>query len=97
MRFLITLNMPSASGNLVHQINAEYPVDSLEEFVEALSNNEFIIIQEFYRDQTTKEDINRGYVAINYRYVGKIKVINTNPEMRYEISRNIDIVSGRHQ
>ena len=72
--------MPSASGNLVHQVNAEYPVNSLEEFIDTLSNNEFVIIQEFYRDQTTREDVNRGFVAINYRYVGKIKVINANPE-----------------
>ena len=80
MRFLLTLNMPSASGNLVHQVNAEYPVDSLEAFVEALTHNEFVIIHEYYRDQNTREDINRGFVAINYRYVGKIKIINANPE-----------------
>ena len=80
MRFLITLNMPSASGNLVHQVNAEYPCDSLEDFVEALTTNDFVIIQEFYRDQNTREDINRGLVAINHRYVGKIKIINPNYE-----------------
>ena len=80
MRFLITLNMPSASGNLVHQLNAEYPVNSLDEFVEALTTNDFVIIQEYYRDQTTKEDYSRGHVAINHRYVGKIKVLNANPE-----------------
>ena len=55
MRFLLTLNMPSASGNLVHQVNAEYPVDSLEDFVEALTHNEFVIIQEYYRDQRSEE------------------------------------------
>lgn len=80
MRFLITMSMPSSSGNLVHQINAEYPVNGLDEFVEALTQNDFVIIQEFYRDHTTKEDYSRGYVAINHRYVGKIKVLNNQHE-----------------
>jgi len=71
--------MPSYSGNLVHQIQAEYPVNSLEEFVDALTENDFVIVQEFYRDQNTKEDYSRGHMAINYRYVGKVKVMNNDP------------------
>jgi len=81
MRFLITMAMPSYSGNLVHQIQAEYPTESLENFVDALSNNDFVIVEEYYRDQNTKADYSRGFMAINHRYVGKIKVL-TNPQER---------------
>lgn len=76
MRFLLTLNMPSASGNLVHQMNAEYPVNSIEEFVDALTNNDFVVVEEFYKDPTKNTDYSRGHVAINHRFVGKIKILN---------------------
>ena len=75
MRFLITMNMPSYSGNQVHQIQAEYPVKSLQDFIDALTQNDFVIVEEYYRDQTTKADYSRGFMAINHRYVGKIKVL----------------------
>lgn len=88
MRFLITLNMPSYSGNLVHQINAEHPAESLEEFVDILTSNDFVIIEEFYKDQQTGMDNSRGKMAINYRFVGKVKVMNSGYESqrkdRYE-------------
>jgi len=75
MRFLLTLNMPSYSGNSVHQVNAEYPAQSLDALVEALSTNDFIIVEEFYKDRVDGEYYSRGPVAINHRYVGKIKVL----------------------
>lgn len=86
MRFLCTLNMPSAAGNQVHQMNIEYPVDSLEGFVEALTNNDFVIVEEFYKDPYKSADYSRGFVAINHRYVGKIKVMNSfqNERNRYD-------------
>lgn len=75
MRFLITMNMASYSGNMVHQINAEYPVDTLEEFVDALATNDFIVVEEFYKDRIDGEYYSRGRVVLNHRYIGKIKVM----------------------
>lgn len=76
MRFLITMNMASYNNNMVHQINAEYPVNSLEEFVDKLATNDFIIIEEFYKDRVDGEYYSRGHVVLNHRYIGKIKAIN---------------------
>jgi len=45
------MNMPSYSGNAVHQIQAEHSSKSLEEFADALMQNDFVIVEEFYRDQ----------------------------------------------
>lgn len=86
MRFLITMNMPSAAGNFVHQLNAEYPVDSLEDFVDELTKHDFVIVEEFYKDPYKSADYSRGQVAINYRFVGKIKVMNSfqNERNRYD-------------
>lgn len=76
MRFLLTMNMPSYAGNLVHQINAEHTSNSLEEFVEALTREDFVIVEEFYKDPKSQSDFSRGKMAINHRYVGKIKILD---------------------
>ena len=73
MRFQITMNMPSRSGNSVHQIIGEYPVDSLESFVDELSRYDFVIVEEFYRRAETQTYESHGMIAINHRFVGKIK------------------------
>ena len=77
MRFLLTMNMPSFSNNMVHQINAEHVgSNSIEEFIEALTQNDFVLVEEFYRDTTTGTEVSRGMLALNHRFVGKIKIMN---------------------
>jgi len=77
MRFQITLNMPAfKSGRPVHQITAEYPVNSLEEFIQVLNSNDMVIVEEMYRNDYTNEYRSHGYTAINYRWVGKVRVHN---------------------
>lgn len=80
MRFLITMNMPSRSGGNIHQIIAEYPAESLEKFVEDLESNDFIIVEEFYKDADASRGVpayySVGHTAINHRYVGKVKIIS---------------------
>ena len=77
MRFLVTMNMPSFANNLVHQVNIEHAAsNSIEEFIIALTENDFVIVEEFYRDPQTGLENSRGVMALNHRYVGKIKVMN---------------------
>lgn len=77
MRFLITMNMPSFNNNLVHQVNVEHAdSNSLEDFITALTENDFVLVEEFYRDPQTGTENSRGQLAINYRFVGKIKIMN---------------------
>jgi len=75
MRFLITMNMPSYTDNLVHQMHVEHKSsNSLEDFVRVLNENDYVIVEEFYKDRYSANYISRGNVAINHRYVGKVKV-----------------------
>lgn len=76
MRFLITMNMPSYTGNAVHQMQVEYPANSLEEFIKVLSDRDFVIVEEFYKVRESHGYESRGDIAISYRYIGKIKVLN---------------------
>ena len=72
MRFQITLNMPSRAQSLVHQILAESDVNSFEEFVEICNNNQFILIDEIYKDGLQTNCV--GQLAINTDVIGKIKI-----------------------
>ena len=76
MRFLLTLDMPAYSGASVHQVVGEYSANSLEEFVEDLNQNDFVVVEEFYKNPQTGEHYSRGPIAINHRVIGKIKAIN---------------------
>jgi hypothetical protein len=74
MRFLITMNMPSAQGFLVHQLTIEHQSQSCSEFCDELQGNEFIIGRLLYRQKTMTGEtlwIDRGDVIINTSHVGK--------------------------
>ena len=76
MKFVITMNMPAKSGTAVHQIVADYPVDGLKEFLDELTDNDFLMVEEYYKDPKTDSYYSNGFVGINYRYVGKVKILN---------------------
>lgn len=82
VRFLITMNMPARSGSAIHQIMAEHPAKSLEEFVDRLESEDFVIVEEFYKDQSSPKFAptyySAGMTAINQRYVGKVKLQSIN-------------------
>jgi len=73
VKFLITMNMPSSNGNLVHQLHVLHPSNTLVEFVVKLCQNDFVIVEEFYKRETGYES--RGEIAINSNHVGKVKLI----------------------
>jgi hypothetical protein len=79
MRFQITMNMPSRSGNPVHQIVGEHPAKSLEELVEILTHSDFIIVDEIYKDNEALRGVGNFYsvgkIAINPLFIGKVKVL----------------------
>lgn len=70
MRLLFTLNMPSGSNNLVHQVIADYSVKSLDEIAKILSERDFIVVKQLYRVKT--KWIDRGDIVLNTVHVGKV-------------------------
>lgn len=80
MRFLLTMNMPVKSGTLIHQIMCEHPkAQTLEEFAALLAQNDFTIVEEFYKDANSSLYYNAGKIALNYRFIGKIKMVGDSP------------------
>ena len=74
MRFLVTLNMPSRKGELVHQIVCRYPVDSIEGFLDAINDNDFILVEEFYRKPDNAGFFAVGMIILNTMHIGKVKL-----------------------
>lgn len=73
--FELIMNMPVRSSNtLVHRIICSHPAESLEELLEEIANSDFLIVEEWYPHELTKVFENHGPIALNYRYIGKIKV-----------------------
>jgi hypothetical protein len=86
MRFEIVMHMP-VRGNekredsrgvpqpvpLIHRLIVEHPAETLEDFLDILQNFDFVIVEEFFPDPYTKAYTSHGYIALNHRYIGKIK------------------------
>lgn len=74
MRFLMTLNMPSAQGNSVHQIIMDHESESLFEFWKLLNDEIFVIGKQVYKrinDDGTSQYLDRGELIINTAHIGK--------------------------
>jgi hypothetical protein len=86
MRFEIIMNMPvrgnikpfagsedSQTPALTHRIIVDYPAQSLVDFLNETIDDDFIIVEEFYPGKFSREYESHGLLAINRRYIGKIK------------------------
>lgn len=73
MRFLVTLNMPSRKGELVHQVVCEYPAKSITDFLNAINDSDFILVEEFYRKPDNAGFFSVGMMILNTMHIGKVK------------------------
>ena len=86
MRFLITMNMPSANGYSVHQITVEHNAKTMKEFWNVLQDNEFIMPSLMYKirnDDLTEHWEDRGLIIINTAHIGKVQELIEFREDRY--------------
>ena len=86
MRFLITMNMPSAKGYSVHQITVEHNAKTMKEFWNVLQDNEFIMPSLMYKirnDDLTEHWEDRGLIIINTANIGKVQELIEFREDRY--------------
>ena len=82
MRFLLTMNMPVRSGAQIHQITCEYKnAKSLQDFVNVLTENDFVVVEEFYKDNHSSNYYSVGEIALNHNVIGKIRTIPESGQM----------------
>lgn len=81
MKFFLTMNMPSNHGRVIHQIICEVAdIDHIEAFWKYVSENDFIIVDEFYYEKDPRSPepgvyIPRGPIIINTNFIGKIRSV----------------------
>lgn len=76
MRFLITMNMPSAKGYSVHQVTVEHEAKTMKDFWNVLQDNEFIMPTLMYKirnDDLSEYWEDRGPLIINTSHIGKVQ------------------------
>ena len=78
MKFLITMHMPVRTKppntpQPVHQVIAEHSSQSLDELSKHLNANDFILVEEFYKDDSGY--FSTGHMILNTSHVGKVKVL----------------------
>lgn len=92
MKLLMTMNMPSASGYMVHQITVDTDCQTLRDFYRLMNEQEFVFCRLFYRMQnpfgeTEWED--KGDMIINTAHIGKVQEY-IERESNYESFGNSD-------
>lgn len=81
MKFFITMNMPSNQGKAVHQMIVEMSgVEDINDMWRVLSENLFIVVDEYYYIRDESGQTNGGYklrgpIIINAEYIGKIRAV----------------------
>lgn len=99
MKFLMTLNMPAASGMPVHQVIVEHECKNVKDFKSLLSNEEFILAKQWYRRKLGFGDVeweDRGDIIINTFHIGKVQefIEYENEEDGNEGRRNTRVRKG---
>ena len=79
MKFVLTMDMPSSHGSLVHLITIEHPVKSIKEMCEDLNKSTFITVRQLYKDEklTPEGDIiwiDKGEIIIHTDKIGKVQI-----------------------
>jgi hypothetical protein len=69
------MNMPSFTGNLVHQIIGDYPADTLEDLRGVMDESDFITVTEVYKDTERRPSTyyTKGPIMLNCMHIGKVK------------------------
>jgi hypothetical protein len=66
--------MPVRASNApVHRIVAKHTAKTLAEFIDVLHKVDFVIVEEFYPVGHSAEYVGHGQIALNHRYIGKVK------------------------
>jgi hypothetical protein len=73
MKFCLYLNMPSKKNSLMHTIIVEHDSSNLADFVKTLTDNLYVIVDEYYSDAYGPLMF-RGPIAVLTELVGKVNV-----------------------
>lgn len=76
MKFVITMNMPSSQGFLVHQIILEHKSESIADFCDLMNDETFIFGRQIYKRPDSDGNfifVDRGDIILNTNHIGKVQ------------------------
>lgn len=76
MKFVITMNMPSSQGFLIHQIILEHKSESISEFCDLMNDETFIFGRQIYKRSDNDGNfvfVDRGDIILNTNHIGKVQ------------------------
>lgn len=76
MKFVITMNMPSQQGFLVHQVMITHESKSVKDFCDLLNDELFIVGQQFYKRFNADGEsvfVDKGEIILNTSHIGKVQ------------------------
>lgn len=101
MRFLLTLNMPSMTGNMVQQIIVEHShAKTCADLTDILNESQFVNFTLWYRFQEPNEPHkwdDRGSIVINTDHIGKVQLFveKSNDETHGTFAKSTRYSSGK--
>lgn len=76
MKFVITMNMPSSQGFMVHQVILEHKATSMANFCDIMNDELFIIGRQVYKrvhEDGSSIFVDRGDIILNTSHIGKVQ------------------------
>lgn len=88
MRFLFTMNMPSAKGQLVHQLIVDHPCQSIGDMCALLNATEYIVVRQLYKNSLniSVQWEDRGEMILNTHAIGKVQEFHERGYSNFEDS-----------
>jgi|DEB0MinimDraft_3_1074331.scaffolds.fasta_scaffold57847_3 hypothetical protein len=96
MKYVLTLNMGGQPGSNSHQVIIDHPCETLEEMKKILSSEDFLIVNQFYKEGETRDGEaiwdDKGNMILNTHLIGKIRYYqDTSTDLyRSKFTRNIN-------
>lgn len=76
MKFVITMNMPSSQGFLVHQVMIKHECKTVKDFCNLLNDELFIVGHQFYKRFDANGEsvfLDKGEIILNTSHIGKVQ------------------------
>ena len=101
MKIVITMSIPSATGNYSQQIFCDFPANNMREITQRLSDVDYLLVEQIFKDGV--DDYggiiwgSKGEVILNTMLIGKIQKFDINAAESRVTKRPNTLSKGTNQ
>jgi hypothetical protein len=82
VKIVITISIPSATGNSAQQIFCDFPAKNMREITQRLSDIDYLLVEQIFKDGIDNDGNiiwgTKGEVILNTMLIGKIQKFDIN-------------------